>query len=154
MLLAILALTVEDTFTSRRNFASGWRLTPLDHDRVPISLNSGTTTLTRDSGPSPGQRFEIAYTTGYAIMEWFFVDWVHKSISSHKVYFFRTIREEWNFSSAYLGGFEDARPAQENSNKAFSHVDFQTNVYRRPARHGGVQKNPRYLCVWCFTPGD
>lgn len=109
---------------------------PLDHDRVPISLNSGITTLTRDSRPSLGQRFEIAYTTGYAIMEWFFVGWVHKSISSHNVYFFRKTGEEWDFSSAFLGGFEYARPAQEKSNEAFSHADFQTNVYRHPARHG------------------
>lgn len=99
-------------------------------------LNSGITTLTRDSRPSLGQRFEIAYTTGYAIMEWFFVEWVHKSISSHNVYFFRKTGEEWDFSSAYLGGFKYARPAQEKPNEAFSHIDFQTNVYRHPARHG------------------
>lgn len=112
---------------------------PRGHEGVPLSLNSAISTLTGNSRPTLGQRFGIAYRIGYTLIEWFLVDWVHKSISSHNIHFFRETghgQEEWDFSSAYLGGFEYARPAHGQSNEAFNHADFLTNVYRHPARQG------------------
>lgn len=110
---------------------------PPGYDETPLSLNSAIATLTKDTRPTLGQRFGMAYTIGYALMDWFIVDWVHKSISSQNVFIFRKVGEEgWDFSSSYLGGFEYARPLQEISNEASNHADFKTNVYRHPARHG------------------
>ncbi|KAL7270781.1 hypothetical protein RUND412_006503 [Rhizina undulata] len=102
---------------------------PQDCDRIAITLNSGITTLKTDARPTLGQRFDMAYTIGYAIMEWFLVDWVHKGISSNNIYLFRKSgQEQWDFSSAYLGGFEYARPAKDKSNEASNPADFHTNL--------------------------
>lgn len=113
-----------------------------DSATAPLSLHSAISTLTKDARPTLGQRFGMAYGIGYALMEWFLVDWVHKSISSQNVFFFQKAAEQgmneksWDFSSPYLCGFEYARPVQEVSNEAFNHADFNTNIYRHPARHG------------------
>lgn len=110
---------------------------PQGYDKTPLSLHSSITTLIRDTRPTLGQRFGMAYGIGYALMEWFLVDWVHKSISSQNIFLFRKAGEEsLDFSSPYLGGFEYARPLQEVSNEASNHVDFKTNIYRHPARQG------------------
>lgn len=113
----------------------------------PLSLNSALRTFIGDARPTLGQRFRMAYAIGYALMEWFLVGWVHKSISSNNVFFFQGMEGEgWDFSSPYLCGFEYARPLLESgpdgtrrltlSNEIRHRYVFGANIYRHPARQG------------------
>ena len=110
---------------------------PPDYHPIPISLHAAITTCTRDTRPTLGQRFVIASSVGRALLEWFLVNWVHKSISSMDVNFFRRgPSHQWNFSKPYLGGFEYARPSEGVSNEIYGPWDFHQAIYRHPARQG------------------
>ncbi|KAH0608304.1 uncharacterized protein H6S33_002356 [Morchella sextelata] len=119
---------------------------PTGYDETPMTLQSAISSLKAEARPTLGQRFDIAYTIGYALLEWHLVDWVHKGISSDNIYLLRrSSQTQWDFSLARLGGFEYARPSRDGSNEAYTTVDFNTKVYRHPARQGdpseGFNKN-------------
>ena len=116
---------------------------PTGCDPIPVSLNYVISS--RDfrgaSRPSLGERFQMAQKIGKALLEWFLVDWVHKSISSMDVAFFRkssasTDTVTYDFSNPYLCGFEYARQSQGVSNDTYGPVEFEQMVYRHPARQG------------------
>ncbi|KAF8415870.1 hypothetical protein EV426DRAFT_628717 [Tirmania nivea] len=89
--------------------------------------------------PTLDERFKIAQSIGRALLEWFLVDWVHKSVSSIDVAFFRQASANtgtYNFSTPYLCGFEYARQAQGVSIDVYAPVEFEQMVYRHPARQG------------------
>lgn len=74
-------------------------LMPEECHPVPTSLHAVIRTCTRDNRSSLGERFAIAAATGRALLEWFLVDWVHKSISSLDLVFFRRdYTSAWDFS--------------------------------------------------------
>ncbi|KAI5850172.1 hypothetical protein DFP73DRAFT_538491 [Morchella snyderi] len=119
---------------------------PTGYDETPMTLQSAIGSLKAEARPTLGQRFDIAYTIGYALLEWHLVDWVHKGISSANIYLVRRLGQtQWDFSLARLGGFEYARPSRDSSNEGYTNADFHTKVYRHPARQGdpseGFKKN-------------
>ncbi|PUU75252.1 hypothetical protein B9Z19DRAFT_359246 [Tuber borchii] len=109
---------------------------PQDREPEPMSLHTAIGSLTRQSRPTLGQRFAIAHSIGYSLIEWFLVGWVHKSINSKNILFFRQERQGLDFDSPYLCGFEYARPSGGISNDALKSKGLDWDIYRHPARRG------------------
>lgn len=92
--------------------------------------------------PLLGQRFLIARDIGEAVLKWHTsANWVHQGISSHNIYFFRPVGSDtFDYSNAYLCGFEFSRPSNGISLDTFVE-DFELNVYRHPARQGAPSES-------------
>ncbi|KAG0640618.1 hypothetical protein HOY80DRAFT_792218 [Tuber brumale] len=109
---------------------------PQDREPEPMSLHTAISSLTGRSRPTLGQRFTIAHNIGYTLIEWFLVGWVHKSINSKNILFFRQEQQGLDFDSPYLCGFEYARPGGEVSNEVIKSKGVHWDLYRHPARQG------------------
>lgn len=110
---------------------------PDGYESEPLPLHTAITKFTKDTQPTLGQRFGMAYRAGYALMEWFLIDWEHKAVNSQNIFFFRKAGEsDWDFSSPFLGGCDYDRPTGEILNLHLDHQDFTTNIYRHPERQG------------------
>ncbi|KAG0130178.1 hypothetical protein HOY82DRAFT_389402 [Tuber indicum] len=109
---------------------------PQDRKPEPMSLHIAIGSLTGRSRPTLGQRFAIAHDIGYTLIEWFLVGWVHKSINSKNILFFRQEHQGLDFDSPYLCGFEYARPGGEVSNEVIKSKGVHWDLYRHPARQG------------------
>ncbi|RPB03776.1 hypothetical protein L873DRAFT_99073 [Choiromyces venosus 120613-1] len=102
----------------------------------PMSLHTVISSLKKESRPTLGQRFTIAHSIGYTLMEWFLVGWVHKSINSKNILFFHQEHQGLDFDSPYLCGFEYSRPGREESNEIVKSKGVHWDLYRHPARQG------------------
>ncbi|GAB1319631.1 hypothetical protein MFIFM68171_09841 [Madurella fahalii] len=92
--------------------------------------------------PTLGERFDIAYKVGRAILKWHLVDWVHQGIASHNVVFFYDEVSGVDYSKPYLCGFAYSRESMATSTGRFVE-DFDLNVYRHPDRQGAPTKYHR-----------
>lgn len=111
---------------------------PQDREPEPMSLHTAIGSLKRQSRPTLGQRFAIAHNIGYTLIEWFLIDWVHKSINSKNILFFRQESQGLDFDSPYLCGFEYARPALDGTiySDYGGSKGVHWNIYRHPDRQG------------------
>ncbi|PWW74304.1 hypothetical protein C7212DRAFT_365307 [Tuber magnatum] len=109
---------------------------PRDREPEPMSLYKAIGSLTGRSRPTLGQRFTIAHNIGHTLIEWFLVGWVHKSINSKNILFFRQEHQGLDFGSPYLCGFEYARRGGEVSNEVIERRGIHWDLYRHPARQG------------------
>lgn len=115
------------------------------NESTPLSLHRAITSLPKAAQPTLGQRFEIAYTIGFALTEWFLIGCTHKSISSHNIFFVREDSEsDWDNSSLFVGGYDFDRPVGEVVNAHFDHEDFTANIYRHPERQGLPSKEAKF----------
>ena len=111
---------------------------PQDREPEPMSLHTAIGSLKKQSRPTLGQRFAIAHNIGYTLIEWFLIDWVHKSINSKNILFFRQESQGLDFDSSYLCGFEYARPALDDTiySDHGGSKGVHWNIYRHPDRQG------------------
>lgn len=83
-------------------------------------------------------RFKIAQTVARALGSFHADNWVHKSVRSHSVIFFRSkARKEKSYTDPYLVEFEYSRP-QEAPTSLTGDESVEYNLYRHPERQGAT----------------
>ena len=110
---------------------------PEGYESLPTSLRE--TLLSKRRGrPTLGQRFMIAKSVGQALLKWHATGWVHQSIASHNVIFFRRHGStNLDFSKPYLCGFEYARVVGFISSPRHpAHLEPEYDLYRHKDRQG------------------
>lgn len=87
--------------------------------------------------PSLGQRFELALALGQMLLKWHDVGWVHESISSLNVIFFRKcVDNTIDYSNFYLCGFSFSRVTSHHSTPRQREDDVLRDLYQHPTRQG------------------
>lgn len=102
--------------------------------------------------PTLDQRYDIALQIAKALQKWHQVSWVHQSVSSHNVIFFRRDtdvllergRGDISYSAPFLQGLDFARPNQAPSlGRAVE--DPEHDIYRHPKRQGPARQGHRKI---------
>ncbi|KAI5792602.1 hypothetical protein DFH27DRAFT_631255 [Peziza echinospora] len=121
---------------------NGTSLSPEDASDCSRVASANASRCPYNKSITLGERFAMVHTIGKALLKWFLVDWVHKSVSSLNLCFFKPTASDtsaparYAFPSPYLGCFEYARPLQGILNEAHGQWNFLDAVYRHPARQG------------------
>ena len=100
----------------------------------PISLHSVITTAT-DHDLYLHNRFDIAHKIAKSIWTFHTDEWVHKSIRSQSVVFFRGCGGAVMYQAPFLVNFEYSRPADGPTVFTWDEDD-KKNIYRHPDRQG------------------
>lgn len=86
---------------------------------------------------SDGQRFNLAQALGQLLLKWHDVSWVHESISSLNIIFFRKCDDNTiDYSEFYLCGFSFSRLTSHHSTPRQCEDDLLRDVYQHPTRQG------------------
>lgn len=85
--------------------------------------------------PTLGERFRIARELAETLFQFHSIGWLHKSLRSENVLFFKTDRTHILYTRQYLVGFEFSR--DENDRSTTEQDDkLERNIYRHPDRQG------------------
>ena len=85
--------------------------------------------------PTLGQKFRIAKELTETLFQFHSVGWLHKSVRSENILFFREDDSHVSYASQYLVGFEFSR--DENDRSTTERDDkLERNIYRHPDRQG------------------
>ncbi|KAI0551733.1 hypothetical protein F4679DRAFT_593164 [Xylaria curta] len=126
---------------------------PVTLYQIIQSLNSKATRK-EFSRPTLGQRFKLALTIGRAMLQWHITGWVHQSIASYNVLFFKLHGGDVDYSNPYLVGFEYAREYDHTSiARLVPHPkDAIHQLYKHPDRQGHppIKSHKRYHDIYSF----
>ncbi|KAH9208863.1 hypothetical protein DL95DRAFT_527169 [Leptodontidium sp. 2 PMI_412] len=112
-----------------------------DCDRSqPISLHSILFPASQDGINyknliSLPHRFHIAYTISKALASFHTDGWVHKSIRSTSIVFFKRLHPTLDYDNPYLVSFEYSRPV-DGLTHGIEDNNITNNIYRHPQRQG------------------
>lgn len=101
----------------------------------PVSLHSLIKVGKSAQSMSLPARFHAAQMISRSIGAFHADGWVHKSVRSHSVMFFKTPEQQVDYDNPYLVGFEYSRPGSADTQYTFDE-DVEKNLYRHPARQG------------------
>lgn len=88
--------------------------------------------------PTLGERFRIARELTETLFQFHSVGWLHKSLRSENVLFFKIDKTHVSYERQYLVGFEFSR--QENDRSTTEQDDrLERNIYRHPDRQGPAE---------------
>jgi hypothetical protein len=105
---------------------------PITLNEILVSSKAKAITL-----PTLGQRFCIAQKIGQALLKWHNVGWVHESVSSLNIIFFRSLSTDAvDYSNPYLCGFSFSRLTSHHSTPRQGIDDVLRDVYQHPERQG------------------
>ena len=108
-------------------------------DSAPRSLHDFVKQQSKDSEKLPlltmGQRQTVAWSISKALAAFHADGWVHKSVRSESIQFFKFQDRGWDYESPYLVGFEFSRPVEAESLRTYD-WDPERNLYRHPDRQG------------------
>ena len=126
---------------------------------IPSELSLPVTTLFeliktthRETRPTLGQRFRMAYDIGRAVQRWHSIGWVHEEICSRNILIFRNAETQvYDFSKPFLGGFRYSRREVDFS-AGHGVEDLRSNIYRHPTRQGGIplQRHDRLHDIYAY----
>jgi hypothetical protein len=100
------------------------------------SLHAALDSTTSKSNVSLARRFHMAETVAKAVWYLNTCGWIHKSIRSDNIVFFKDEAEHVDFASPHLVGFEYARLESDMTEYAGYDEDLVKNLYRHPDRQG------------------
>jgi hypothetical protein len=87
--------------------------------------------------PTLGQRFQLALRIGRALLKWHCVGWLHQSIASYNIIFFKARKTNMvDFSKPYICGFNKSRETDGTSSGRPDEQEQKYDVYRHPERQG------------------
>ena len=106
---------------------------------MPVSLydciaGQGDPPISENAFSLP-RRFAVAQAYAKALWTFHQSDWVHKSIWSRSLVFFKALDGSYDFSRPHLIGFEYSRPVTTDTLKSYDD-DPERNLYRHPDRQG------------------
>ena len=112
--------------------------TPPKFQGQPVSLQALISLDDRIDRPTLGERFTIAKSISQALRKWHLAGWIHQSIASNHILFFRTAEERRvDYTRPYLCGFEYTRAVGKKSSERHpSRMTVEYDLYRHPKRQG------------------
>jgi hypothetical protein len=106
------------------------------HQSDLTSLHAALNSASSKSAISLAKRFQLAETMTKAVWYLNTVGWIHKSIRSDNIVFFKNETEHVDFASPHLVGFEYARLESDMTEYTGFDEDLEKNLYRHPERQG------------------
>lgn len=89
--------------------------------------------------PSLGQRFKLVPALGQLLLKWHSVGWVHESISSLNIIFFRNRDDNTVYYSRFdLHGWSFSRFTSQHSTPRQGEDDLLRDMYQHPSRQGNT----------------
>ncbi|KAK6208151.1 hypothetical protein LQW54_007059 [Pestalotiopsis sp. IQ-011] len=89
--------------------------------------------IKRLAKPSLTERTALALAVSNCLLSLHLADWLHKSLRSDNVIFFRDIQGRIDYTKPYISGFDFSRPARRDEpTEIVSQDDIMHNLYRHP----------------------
>ncbi|KAI0128673.1 prion-inhibition and propagation-domain-containing protein [Xylariales sp. AK1849] len=82
--------------------------------------------------PRVTDRVQLAHAVSNCLLSLHLANWLHKSLRSDNVIFFRTAEGHVNYSKPYISGFDFSRPARKDEMTEIAGDDVEHNLYRHP----------------------
>lgn len=88
----------------------------------------------RQPKPSLTDRRDLALAVSNCLLSLHLANWLHKSLRSDNVIFFRDVKGRIDYSKPYISGFDFSRPARKDEpTEIASQDDIMHNLYRYPS---------------------
>ncbi|OJD37377.1 het-s domain protein [Diplodia corticola] len=123
------------------SFALVYDLSSVIKRNVPVELKSLHQIISEQPQASLSRRFDIALGLAEAVLQFHTAGWLHKGIRSENILFITNpgvSLEHCLGTTAYLVGFENARPDTEDGQMLTRQplMDLQADLYRHPSARG------------------
>ncbi|KAI1861723.1 uncharacterized protein JN550_010663 [Neoarthrinium moseri] len=118
----------------------------LHAEMPPVSLRE---LLERDPKtyrrPRVTERVQLARAVSNCLLSLHLANWLHKSLRSDNIIFFRTSQGHINYHNPYISGFDFSRPARKDEMTEIAGDDVEHNLYRHPsAQTAGSGERARF----------
>ena len=108
-----------------------------------VTLQTLIASQETDNSPTLQQRLQMASVIAAAMRNWHLGNWLHQSISSRDIVFFRRRDSpRCDFATPFLGGFEYSRPVNAPSVGRYVQ-NPTTDIYRHPDRLLNTQRHTK-----------
>ncbi|KAH8195751.1 hypothetical protein TruAng_010079 [Truncatella angustata] len=95
--------------------------------------------------PSLTDRRSLALAVSNCVLSLHLANWLHKSLRSDNIIFFRTSKGHLDYSKPYISGFDFSRPARKDEMTEIAGDDVMHNLYRHPlVQSTNTDERPRF----------